>query len=51
MQDLKTKNAFMPADTGGEKQQAQAKTDCQKVLRHPDKPALMKEYSLAAGQL
>lgn len=38
----------MPEDIGAGKQQAQAKTDCQKVLRHPDKSALVKEYSMAA---
>lgn len=48
MQDLKIKNGFMPEDIGAGKQQAQAKTDCQKVLRHPDKSALVKEYSMAA---
>lgn len=50
MQDLKTKNGFMPEDTGGKKQQAQAKTRCQKVLGHPDKSAPVKEHSMAVTQ-
>lgn len=36
---------------GENKQQAQGKTDCQQVLRHPDKSALVSEYSIAAGPL
>lgn len=51
MQDFKTKNDFMPEDTGWEKQQAQAKTDCQKMLRHPDKSVLLKGYSMTVRQL